>query len=114
MIRVYGIKNCDTCKRAIKDLVNANIAYEFNDFKRDGIVFSKIKKWEKLLGFSSLINKRGTTWRQLSPSDKDDLTDERAVALMFKNPVLIKRPVFEIGNKVIIGYKEEEKEILGL
>lgn len=114
MIKVYGLKNCDTCKRVIKDLINAGSSYEFNDFRRDGLELSKIIEWEKSRGFSSLVNKRGTTWRKLMQSDKDDLTGEKAVVLMFNYPALIKRPIFEIGNKVIIGYKEEEKKLLGL
>ena len=114
MISMYGLKNCDTCKRVIKDLKNANIEFNFSDFRRDGLEFSKIAKWQQLLGYLTLINKRGTTWRDLNQSDKEYLTGKKAIALMFNNPALIKRPVFEIGDKVIVGYKEEQKKALGL
>ena len=114
MIKVYGLKNCDTCKRVIKDLKNANINFEFNDFRRDGLELSKVVEWQESLGCDSLINRRGKTWRQLKQSDKEDLTCEKAVDLMFNNPALIKRPVLEIGNKVSVGYKEEQKKTLGL
>ena len=114
MIRVYGLKNCDTCRKAIKHLKEANVAYDFCDFRRDGLEFVKIEEWERLLGYDSLLNRRGTTWRGLSQSDKADLNNEKAITLMFNNPALIKRPVFETKNKIVIGYTENQIKELGL
>ena len=113
MVRIYGLKNCDACRRAIKDLKKAGMAYVFCDFRRDGLEIKKIEEWQQLLGFDLLLNKRGITWRSLSESVKNDLTNKKLVMLMFNNPALIKRPIFEIENKVIIGYKNEQKEALG-
>jgi len=114
MIRVYGLKNCDACRKAIKDLKEANIAYEFCDFRRDGLEIVKIEEWERSLGYVSLLNRRGTTWRGLSQSDKADLNNEKAIALMFNNPALIRRPIFETENKIVIGYTENQIKELGL
>ena len=114
MIRIYGLRNCDTCRRAIKDLERARVIYEFCDFRRDGLNLAKINEWQSLLGYDLLLNRKGTTWRGLSEDDKADLTREKAVNLMFNKPALIKRPVFEIGKRIIIGYKNEQKKTLGL
>ena len=114
MIRVYGLKNCDTCRKTIKELKEAHIAYEFYDFRRDGLEIVKIEEWERSLGYVSLLNRRGTTWRGLSQSDKADLNSKKAIALMFNNPALIKRPIFEIKNKILIGYTKNQIKELGL
>ena len=114
MIKVYGLKNCDVCKKAIKDLKARQIAHVFHDFRRDGLDLVKFKKWTELLGYGALLNKRGTTWRMLGQSEKEGLTSGKAVALISKYPAIIKRPVFEFGNTIVIGYKEDQKKVLGL
>ena len=114
MIKIYGLRNCDTCRRAIKDLEARQIAHEFHDFRRDGLDLFKLKKWTALLGYGALLNKRGTTWRGLGQSEKEDLNNKKAIALIYRNPALIKRPVFEIENTIVIGYKDDQKRNLGL
>ena len=74
MIRIYGLRNCDTCRRAIKDLERALVIYEFCDFRRDGLNLAKINEWERLLGYDFLLNRKGATWRGLSEDEKADLT----------------------------------------
>ena len=114
MIRVYGLINCDTCRSVIKDLEKANINYKFYDFRRDGVKGIKIRKWHKKFGYDLLLNRRSATWRALSNVDKANLNDDKALNLMVNNPVLIKRPIIEMGKKITIGYKNEFKETLHL
>ena len=98
----------------IRDLKTENVDYEFFDLKKDGIDPAELKRWMKLVGSDVLLNKRGTTWRRLSYNEKANLNDEKISLLMLKYPALIKRPVFKDGNKLVIGYKEEQKKALGL
>ena len=114
MIKLFGLRFCDTCREAIRDLKTENIDYEFFDLKKDGIDLTEIKRWLELAGNDLLLNKRGTTWRKLSDNEKADLNDEKISLLILKYPALIKRPVFKVGNKLVIGYKEEQKKALGL
>jgi Spx/MgsR family transcriptional regulator len=114
MIKLYGLNSCDTCRKAIRDLKKKNFDYEFFDIKKDSIDLVELKSWLVLVGSDALLNKRGTTWRGLSYNEKTDLNDQKILSLMIKYPALIKRPVFKVGNKLIIGYKEEQKEVLGL
>ena len=113
MIKLFGLSGCDTCREVIRDLKTENVDYEFFDLKKDGIDRVELKRWLELAGSDVLLNKRGTTWRKLSENEKVDLNDEKISLLMLKYPALIKRPVFEIGNKLVIGYKEEQKKALG-
>lgn len=114
MIELYGLNNCDTCRKAIKDLKEGGFDYNFSDFKKDGLNLTDLKSWLVSVGCDILVNKRGTTWRRLSDNEKADLNNEKLLALIIKYPALIKRPVFKVGNKLIIGYKEEQKKALGL
>jgi arsenate reductase len=114
MIKLYGLNSCDTCRKAIRDLKIKNFDYEFFDIKTDGVDLVDLKSWLMLAGSDVLLNKRGTTWRGLSSNDKIDLNDDKILSLMIKYPSLIKRPVFKVGNKLIVGYKEEQKKALGL
>ena len=114
MIELYGLNNCDTCRKAIRDLKEGGFDYNFSDFKRDGLNLADLKSWVILAGWDVLVNKRGTTWRGLNDSEKANLNDKKILALIIKYPALIKRPVFRVGNKLIIGYKDEQKKALGL
>ena len=114
MIKVYGLRNCDTCRKAIKDLKARKIVHIFHDFRRDGLDLIKFKKWIELLGYDAFLNKRGTTWRTLEQSERESLISGEGIALISKYPALIKRPVFEFGNTIVIGYKEDQKKALGL
>ena len=105
---VYGIKNCNTVKNAVEWLKKNHIEFEFYDYKSKGITAEKLKAWSKQVGWESLVNKRGTTWRQLDESIQAKVTNESsAVALMKDKTSVIKRPLIEKDGKVIaLGFDE--------
>lgn len=105
MLRVYGLKNCDTCRKARKWLDGLGIAHDFVDVRADGVGRDDVARWADAAGIETLLNRRGTTWRGLSDTDKAKAeTVSGAVALMTEHPALIKRPVFEDGEVVLIGF----------
>ncbi|WP_292613388.1 ArsC family reductase [Nitrobacter sp. 62-13] len=110
---IYGIKNCDTMKKARAWLDGHSIAYEFHDYKAVGIERARLKAWAAKLGWETLLNRAGTTFRKLPDADKAGLTEARALALMLDQPSMIKRPVLEAGDKLLVGFKPEvyEKEL---
>lgn len=113
MVTVYGIKNCDTVKRARKALDAAGIAYRFHDFRADGLDAAKAQEWLDRLGHDAVLNRRGTSWRQLAETDRKRAEGDSAAALLARQPTLIKRPVFEYGDDTIVGFpRTEETEIL--
>ena len=114
MIKIYGLTNCDRCRQAVKDLKVAFVEYQFHDFRKNGLNPDKLETWLKAVDYKLLLNKRSTTWRELSEKNKENLNDRKAVHLMIQFPALIKRPVFEVGEKIVIGYTENEKKALGL
>ena len=105
---VYGIPNCDTVKKARKWLDNHNIAYRFHDFRKDGLDPSLLKKWAGKVGWEILLNRRGTTWRKLPEKTRETINSENAIRIMLENPPIIKRPVLVKGQKIIVGFNEEE------
>ena len=107
---VYGIKNCNTVKTALDWLKKHKIAFEFHDYKSKGISDAKLKEWSKQLGWESLVNKRGTTWRQLDESTQVSVKNEKsAIALMKEKTSVIKRPLIEVNGKVVaLGFDEED------
>jgi arsenate reductase len=112
VLGVYGLKNCDTCRKALKWLEAESIAYTFHDVKADGISAADVKRFAAAVGWEALLNKASTTWRGLPDSDKQDLTEAKAVKLMAANPSLIKRPVFEKGRMIISGFRDAQKAAL--
>jgi len=106
---VYGIKNCNTVKNALDWLNKHKVAYTFHDYKKSGVTDAKLKDWIKQVGWESLINKRGTTWKQLDESVKEAVTNQAAaIALMKEKTSVIKRPLIEIdGNVVALGFDEK-------
>jgi arsenate reductase len=107
MITVYGIRNCDTCRKG------EGIAHRFHDLREDGIDASKIADWMEALGWQSLLNTRSTTWRGLDEAEKADPDAARAAALMLAHPTLVKRPVFDLGGgKYALGFKADAQEAL--
>ena len=106
--KVYGIQNCDTIKKTRRWLDNNGVEYEFHDYKKLGIEASTLRKWCKACGHESLINKRGTTWRRLSETEKESLNQKKAIELMQSNTSLIKRPIIEHGDKRLIGFDEAQ------
>ena len=106
---VYGIKNCNTVKNAITWLNGKKVKFDFHDYKSKGITEEKLKNWSKQVGWESLVNKRGTTWRQLDESVQAKVTNEKAaIALMMEKTSVIKRPLIEENGKVVaLGFDEE-------
>ncbi|MBK1644363.1 ArsC family reductase [Thiocapsa imhoffii] len=112
MIRLYGIRNCDTVKRARAWLEERGIAYQFHDFKRDGLELSQVRTWAVELGWESLLNRRGTTWRRLPESRRANLDEERAIELMAEHPSLIRRPLLDTGQIRHLGFSETDYQRL--
>jgi arsenate reductase (glutaredoxin) len=106
-ITIYGIKNCDTMKKARAWLDSHGVPYGFHDYKTEGIAKDKLKRWSDELGWETLLNRAGTTFRKLPDADKEDLNERKALALMLAQPSMIKRPVLELGGKVLVGFKPE-------
>lgn len=112
-ITIYGIKNCDTMKKARNWLDSHGLAYRFHDYKAEGIDKATLSGWAKSVGWEVLLNRAGTTFRMLDEADRQDLTEARAIALMLAQPSMIKRPVLDLGGRLLVGFKPEiyEKEL---
>lgn len=112
---IYGIKNCDTMKKARAWLDAHGIVYGFHDYRSEGIDKGRLASWVKDVGWEVLLNRAGTTFRKLPEAAKDALTEKRAIALMLVQPSMIKRPVLDLGSKLLVGFKPEiyEKEVGG-
>ncbi len=106
-ITIYGIKNCDTMKKARAWLDAHRIDYAFHDYKASGIDKDRLMRWSKEAGWETLLNKAGTTFRKLPDADKENLTEKKALALMLAQPSMIKRPVLDTGGKLVVGFKPE-------
>ena len=107
MNKIYGISNCDTVKKAKNWLTETDIPFEFIDFRKEGLSSEKVSKWARSVGMDRLLNRRGTTWRNLNESQKA-LTDNTAlVELLTENPTLIKRPVLETQDRIEVGFKPD-------
>ena len=112
MIRIYGIKNCDTMKKARAWLDGHKVAYTFHDYKASGIDKPTLDGWVKKVGWEILLNRAGTTFKKLPDTDKEGVTEKRAIALMLAQPSMIKRPVLEAKGKLTVGFKPEDYEKL--
>jgi arsenate reductase len=107
-VTLYGIKNCDTMKKARAWLDGRGVAYRFHDYKAEGISKEKLKHWCDEVGWETLLNRAGTTFRKLPNADKQGLNERKAIALMLAQPSMIKRPVLETdGNKLLAGFKPD-------
>jgi len=102
--KVYGIRNCDTMKKAFAWLEARKVAYDFHDYKKDGIAAPKLKEWAARAGWENLANTRGTTWRRIPDTQKAGLTEARALALLQQNPSALRRPIVESGAELLIGF----------
>ncbi len=109
MITVFGIKNCDTIKKALKWLTEQSVGHQFHDFRKDGLTRGLLENWAEELGVDILLNKRGTTWRKLPDSQKDDLSDNEIIDLLVEFPAMIKRPVFDFGDKRRVGFSKKDQ-----
>ena len=106
-ITLYGIKNCDTMKKARTWLDDHEVSYEFHDYKTAGIDAAALARWSKQVGWETLLNRSGTTFRKLPDAQKADLDERKALALMQAQPAMIKRPVLEMGKRILVGFKPE-------
>jgi arsenate reductase len=107
-VTIYGIKNCDTMKKARTWLDGHGVAYAFHDYKEAGIDLAHLKAWAKKVGWETLLNRNGTTFRALPEDKKQGLDEERAFALMMAQPSMIKRPVLDLGRgRILVGFKPE-------
>ena len=106
-IRIYGIRNCDTMKKARAWLDSHHVAYEFHDYKTAGIERSRLEGWAREAGWETLLNRAGTTFRKLPEADKTGLNEKKALALMLAQPSMIKRPVLDVDGKLTVGFKPE-------
>jgi arsenate reductase (glutaredoxin) len=107
-ITIYGIKNCDTMKKARAWLDKRGVAYAFHDYKTQGIARERLERWEKKVSWETLLNRAGTTFRKLPDKDKDGISADKAVRLMLAQPSMIKPPVLELpGGKLLVGFSQE-------
>ena len=109
-VTIYGIKNCDTMKKARAWLDGRRIAYVFHDYKTAGIGRDRLEVWARAVGWEALLNRAGTTFRKLPDKDKQVAGTAKAIALMAAQPSMIKRPVLDIGGRLLVGFKPEEYE----
>ena len=113
-VTIYGIKTCDTMTKARAWLEAHGVAYAFHDYKAQGVDRGALEGWVREVGWETLLNRAGTTFRKLPEADKQDLTEKRAIALMLAQPSMIKRPVLEKGALVTAGFKPEQYAALKL
>jgi arsenate reductase len=107
-VTIYGIKNCDTVKKARAWLDKHGVKYGFHDYKTAGIDRQRLERWAKKVGWEILLNRAGTTFRKLPEKDKDGLSETKAIGLMLKQPSMIKRPVPDAGGgKLLVGFDSE-------
>jgi len=107
-MKLFGIKNCDSVKKARRWLEQQQLSYQFHDFRINGLDETTVKQWLKTVSWEQLINKRGTTWRKLDDPRKERLDQQAAIELMLAHPTLIKRPVIEDESGVSIGFNESD------
>lgn len=109
MLHVYGIKNCNTVKKALDWLDTNKLEYTFHDFKKEPATEAKLKDWQKEIPWENLLNKKGTTWRKLSPEEQAAVVDAKSAnAALLNNNSMIKRPIVESPKGILLGFNEEE------
>ena len=104
---VYGIKSCDTCKKALKFLTAKEIEHRFHDLRDDGLDIQMLERWVARIGWEKLLNKKSLTWRKIPEVDRNDMHQDKALAAMIERPTLIKRPVLEADNFIAVGFSEK-------
>lgn len=112
MITVYGLRNCDTCKEALRWLYARDEEHRFHDVRADGLDARTVGTWVRAVGWEKLLNTRGTTWRGLPDADKEGVDEKKAITLMVAHPALVKRPVFDHGEGLIVGFGKTEQAAL--
>jgi Spx/MgsR family transcriptional regulator len=111
-VAIYGIKNCDTMKKAFAWLGEHGVDYTFHDYKKEGVTRDALRRWCAASGWEKVLNKAGTTFRKLPDEAKADLDQDKAIALMLDQPSMIKRPVLETGEGIEVGFKPERYSAL--
>lgn len=106
-IALYGIKACDTMKKARTWLDEHGVAYDFHDYKALGIDRTRLERWVGEAGWETVLNRAGTTFRKLPDADKTDLDAQKAIGLMLAQPSMIKRPVLDLGDRLLVGFKPD-------
>jgi arsenate reductase len=114
LIKLYGIRNCDSCRHAMTWLKQSGVKYHFVDVREDGLDENNLVRWQESLGWELLLNKRSTTWRKLPVADRDDLDSAKARQLILRHPTLMKRPVLEAGTKIRLGFNAADYKNLDL
>jgi Spx/MgsR family transcriptional regulator len=107
---LYGIRNCDTMKKAWTWLDQKGVAYDFHDYKKQGIDRARLEAWAQRVGWEKLLNRAGTTFKKLPEADKQGIDEEKAIALMQAQPSMIKRPVLEADGRLLVGFKPADYE----
>ena len=107
-VTIYGIKNCDTMKKAFAWLDKHGVAYAFHDYKKEGADSKELERWCKEFGWETVLNRAGTTFRKLSDKDKEGLNAVKAIKPMLAQPSMIKRPVLDTGKRLLVGFKPDE------
>lgn len=106
-VTIFGIKNCDTMKKARAWLDSKGVPYTFHDYKAEGIDQARLEAWSKKVGWEVLLNRAGTSFRALPEADKLNITEKKAIGLMIAQPSMIKRPVLERGGDTMVGFKPD-------
>jgi arsenate reductase len=107
MLTVYGIKSCDTCRKARKFLDAHNIEFRFHDLREDGLDIQMLERWTERMGWERLLNKQSLTWRKIPEVDRNDMNRDKALAAMIDGPTLIKRPILEAEKFIAVGFSEK-------
>ncbi len=107
MLTIYGIKSCDTCRKARKYLADHNIEFRFHDLREDGLDIQMLERWTERMGWERLLNKQSLTWRKIPEVDRNDMTRDKALAALIDSPTLIKRPVIETEKFIAVGFSEK-------
>jgi len=106
-VTIYGIRNCDTMKKARAWLGGRGVAYQFHDYKVAGLERQRLEAWAATVGWETLLNRAGTTFRKLPDKDRDGLTEKKAIALMLAQPSMIKRPVLDVDGTLLVGFRPD-------
>lgn len=108
MVILYGIPNCDTIRKARRWLSEAGVEYRFHDYRKNPLERATLQQWVDELGWETLLNRRGTTWRQLDEQERANIDEEKAITLMLAQPALIKRPLLDTGKTRLSGFSSEQ------
>jgi arsenate reductase len=108
MMTVFGIKSCDTCRKARKYFTETDIEHRFHDVRDDGLGIQMLERWAARIDWKKLLNKQSLTWRRVPEVDREDMTQDKAFALIIENPTLLKRPVLESEAFIAVGFSQEK------